>query len=180
LATVPFPTRDQLVQVWGDHIIVGLRPKAKALFQAGRFVGVEDDRAVFGLPNEIHRRRCEEIHEEIEAALSDHFGRPVGLTLVVDPGAGSWSEPEEGGSPSGAPTGAPTTRSSGPATPAPGQAPTPAAPPRAPAPDHDGQPDSDPSEDLAGFDETELEIAEVDNSAEARVLQAFPGAEEVG
>ena len=180
LATVPFPTRDQLVQVWGDHIIVGLRPKAKALFQAGRFVGVEDDRAVFGLPNEIHRRRCEEIHEEIEAALSDHFGRPVGLTLVVDPGAGSWSEPEEGGSPSGAPTGAPTTRSSGPATPATGQAPAPAARPPAPAPDHDGQPDSDPAEDLADFDETELEIAEVDNSAEARVLQAFPGAEEVG
>lgn len=185
LATVPFPTRDQLVQVWGDHIIVGLRPKAKALFQAGRFVGVEDDRAVFGLPNEIHRRRCEEIHEEIEAALSDHFGRPVGLTLVVDPGAGSWSEPEEGGSLSGAPTGAPTTRSSGPATPATGQAPAsgapaPAARPPAPAPDHDGQPDSDPAEDLADFDETELEIAEVDNSAEARVLQAFPGAEEVG
>lgn len=180
LATVPFPTRDQLVQVWGDHIIVGLRPKAKALFQAGRFVGVEDDRAVFGLPNEIHRRRCEEIHEEIEAALSDHFGRPVGLTLVVDPGAGSWSEPEEGGSLSGAPTGAPTTRSSGPATPATGQAPAPAARPPAPAPDHDGQPDSDPAEDLADFDDTELEIAEVDNSAEARVLQAFPGAEEVG
>jgi hypothetical protein len=99
---------------------------------------------------------------------------------VVDPGAGSWSEPEEGGSPSGAPTGAPTTRSSGPATPATGQAPAPAARPPAPAPDHDGQPDSDPAEDLADFDETELEIAEVDNSAEARVLQAFPGAEEVG
>jgi hypothetical protein len=81
----PFPTRDQLVQVWGDHVIVDLRPKAKALFQAGRFVEVEDGRAVFGLPNEIHRRRCEEIREEIESALSDHFGRPVPLRLVVDP-----------------------------------------------------------------------------------------------
>jgi hypothetical protein len=31
------------------------------------------------------------------------------------------------------------------------------------------------------FDESELgEVAEIDNSAEARLLQAFPGAEEIG
>ena len=36
-------------------------------------------------------------------------------------------------------------------------------------------------EDLSAFDESELgEVADVDNSAESRVLQAFPGAEEVG
>ena len=86
-ATGPFPTRDQLVQAWGDHVIGRLRPKAKALFQAGRFVGVEGDRAVFGLPNETHRSRCEEVRGEIEAALSEQFGLPVGLDLVVDPGA---------------------------------------------------------------------------------------------
>ena len=35
-------------------------------------------------------------------------------------------------------------------------------------------------EDLSAFEESELgEIADIDNSAEARVLQAFPGAEEV-
>jgi DNA polymerase-3 subunit gamma/tau len=184
-APVPFPTRDQLVQAWGDHIIVGLRPKAKALFQAGRFIGVENDRGVFGLPNDIHRRRCEEIQEEIETALSDHFGRPVGLTLVVEPGAGSGSDPEESASRGGAPAGTVTTRSSIPAPPGPEQGsarrpPVVPAPAPAPAPDHRGQPDSYPPEDLVGFDETELEIADVDNSAEARVLQAFPGAEEVG
>ncbi len=75
------------MQAWGDHVIGRLRPKAKALFQAGRFVGVEGERAVFGLPNEIHRNRCEEVRGEIEAALSEQFGRPVGLELVVDPGA---------------------------------------------------------------------------------------------
>ena len=32
-SAVPFPTRDQLVQAWGDHIIGRLRPKAKALFR---------------------------------------------------------------------------------------------------------------------------------------------------
>ena len=36
-------------------------------------------------------------------------------------------------------------------------------------------------EDLSTFDEAEMgEVADVDNSAETRVLQAFPGAEEVG
>ena len=82
----PFPSRDQLVQAWGDHVIGRLRPKAKALFQAGRFVGVDGERAVFGLPNETHRNRCEEVRGEVEAALSEQFGRPVALELVVDRG----------------------------------------------------------------------------------------------
>ncbi len=93
----PFPTRDQLVQAWGDHIIGRLRPKAKALFQAGRFVGVEEDRAVFGLPNETHRTRCEEVRGEIESALSEHFGQTVGLTLMVDTGASGVGEPAPAG-----------------------------------------------------------------------------------
>jgi len=37
----------------------------------------------------------------------------------------------------------------------------------------------DDVEDLADFDAENLEVAEIDNSAEARLLQAFPGAEEV-
>jgi hypothetical protein len=40
--------------------------------------------------------------------------------------------------------------------------------------------DPDESEALSAFEESELgEVADVDNSAQARVLQAFPGAEEV-
>ncbi|HUD17667.1 MAG TPA: DNA polymerase III subunit gamma/tau, partial [Acidimicrobiales bacterium] len=111
--SAPFPSRDQLVQAWGDHVIGGLRPKAKALFQAGRFVGVEDDKAVFGLPNEIHRTRCEEVRGEIEAALSGHFGRQVGLVLIVDSGTpAGGSDPVASpsavaGSPSASPPGPP-------------------------------------------------------------------------
>ncbi len=82
-----FPTRDQLVQAWGDNIIGRLRPKAKALYQAGRFIGAGGDRAEFGLPNEIHRTRCEELRPEVEEVLSDYFGCPVGLDLVLDPAA---------------------------------------------------------------------------------------------
>jgi hypothetical protein len=40
--------------------------------------------------------------------------------------------------------------------------------------------EDDDEQDFSAFDESELgEVANVDNSPEARVLQAFPGAEEV-
>jgi DNA polymerase III subunit gamma/tau len=185
-APIAFPTRDELVQAWGDHIIVRLRPKAKALFQAGRFIEVEGERAVFGLPNDIHRRRCEEMREEIEAVLSDHFGRPVGMVLVVDPHAGSGSVPEGDGN--GEASGS-RSRGEG-RIPAPASEPAPAPEPAAGRPGApsmatgETEPEPDDPEaihDLSAFDEAELgEIADVDNSAEARVLQAFPGAEEVG
>ena len=191
-----FPTRDQLVQAWGDHVIGRLRPKAKALFQAGRFVGAERDRAVFGLPNEIHRNRCEEVRGEIEAALSEQFGRPVVLELVVDPGAEALSRGRDASAPDDpvtAPAAAPgrSPGSSGTNRPSASTAASvrpasvrPAAPNETDAPDQPEGPvdhrEPDDHEDLAAFDESELgDIAEVDNSAEARVLEAFPGAEEV-
>jgi len=172
----PFPSRDELVQAWGDHIIGRLRPKAKALFQAGRFVGVDDDRAVFALPNETHRTRCLEVQGEIEAALSDHFGRPVGVALVVDEGAALPPADEAAADASPRPT-APS-RPPRPARGDGGDGVAPAGPAQAAARADD---DDDDEEDLSVFDEAHLgEVAEIDNSAEARVLQAFPGAEEVG
>jgi DNA polymerase-3 subunit gamma/tau len=179
---VPMPTRDELVQAWGDHIIGRLRPKAKALFQAGRFVGVEGDKAVFGLPNEIHRSRCEEVRGEIEVALADHFGRAVGLVLVVDVGAGGGGGTGPGG---GEPAGVPSR--SYPPEPGPGTdrsaSGRPAGGVTAPAPAAEGAGAESPDdlEDLSAFDESQLgEVADFDNSVESRVLKAFPGAEEVG
>jgi DNA polymerase-3 subunit gamma/tau len=151
-----FPSRDQLVQAWGDQVIGRLRPKAKALFQAGRFVGADGTRAEFGLPNEIHRNRCEEMRPEVEAALADQFGRPIPLVLVVD---GSPGTPAPG-------PGAPGDRDD--------DAPAPATAPSSAPVEADGS-----DGDLSDFDADDLEVAEIDNSAEARLLQAFPGAEEV-
>ena len=182
-APASFPTRDELVQAWGDHIIGRLRPKAKALFQAGRFVGVEDHHAVFGLPNETHRSRCLEVQSEIEAALSDHFACPVDLVLVIDDGAPV--EPVESGS------GAvdrddvvpqPPTRAAAGSARAPRGGAGEAVSRGRPATGGEDSPGAGPDEieDLSAFDESELgEVADIDNSAEARVLQAFPGAEEV-
>jgi len=176
---VPMPSRDQLVQAWGDHIIGRLRPKAKALFQAGRFVGVDDDRAIFGLPNEIHRSRCEEVRGEIESALADHFGREVGLVLVVEAGAGDGGGTGSGG---GEPSAGPPSRSPArPPGPGPGTEPSTAAPPGVVASDPSPPGGSEDAEDLSPFDESQLgEVADFDNSVQSRVMKAFPGAEEVG
>jgi DNA polymerase-3 subunit gamma/tau len=206
-----FPDRDQLVQAWGDHIIGRLRPKAKALFQAGRFMGASEGRAQFGLPNEIHRTRCEELRPEVEQVLSDYFSCHIGLDLVVDPGAeGQPTGPD----PAGQAAGGVPTAADGSEDPDGGAGPPAAGsggrrsarrggtggtrggasagaggttdPPGAGAGRMAGRPpvheDSDPEgvEDLSSFDESELgEVAVVDNSAQSRVLQAFPGAEEV-
>ena len=148
----------------------------------------------------------------MEVALSEQFGRPVALDLVVDRGrargAGGTSPPKrdthrspEGFrrpiAPSIAPSIPPLPRPPRAAS-SPGTAPAPpAAPDALDGPDArpsdagtpgtrkdkalDGGHDPDDQDDPSVFDETELgEVAEVDNSAEARVLQAFPGAEEVG
>lgn len=209
------PSRDELVEVWGDHVLGRLRPKAKALFQAGRFVSVEGEQAKFGLPNETHRKRCEEVRADVETVLSEHFSRRISLVLVVDdssgghgastgpssprvpdsfvpssgssgaspsapagPSAGSPSPSPSSGSGSGSPAGSSSSTGSSLSRPA-------ASGTRPPSTSFDPSARSAPVEDdedldFSAFDESELgEVADVDNSPTARVLQAFPGAEEV-
>ena len=190
-ADAPFPTRDQLVQAWGDHILGRLRPKAKALYQAGRFVGAEDGRAIFGLPNDIHRRRCEDIRGDVEPALTEYFGRPIRLSLVVEDGTtaaaavettaaepATASDPVEVGPDPVSEPSAPDDTSAGASVPPPVppvDRPAPVTSPPASLP-VDDEPD-----DFSSFDESELgEVANDDHSARARVIRAFPGAEEVG
>lgn len=79
-----FPTREQIVSAWGDHLITKLRPRVKALFIAGRFSGVEKDQVFFSLPNSPHLKRCEEYKLEVQQALSNFFKCPISLNLVLD------------------------------------------------------------------------------------------------
>ena len=83
-STEALPTREDLTIAWGDVVLKGLTGRAKARFSGGRFVAVEDGAAVFALPNETHRARCEEIRADVESVLATHFGVPVPLRLVVD------------------------------------------------------------------------------------------------
>ena len=78
------PSRDDLVQAWGDVLLGQLPSRARARFRVGRFVAVDGDSAVFALPNETHRSYCEDVRADVESALAAHFGTPVLLRLVVD------------------------------------------------------------------------------------------------
>jgi hypothetical protein len=144
--------RDDLTEAWGDGILQSLPARAKARYASGRFVAVDEQGAHFALPNAAHREQCVEQQAEVEKALSDHFGTKVALVLHVDDSL---------------------------APPAAGPGPSPAASPRpaggAPPPP------PPPAEEVDYVDPSELEDASTDqaSAAQARLLQAFPGASEV-
>ena len=141
--------RDALTEAWGDGILKGLPARAKALFSAGRFVSVDAQGAHFALPNAAHRDRCLEMVPAVEQKLSGHFGTSVKLVLDVDENA---SAPPAAVRPS--------------AGPAPGA-------PRV-------EPEAE-SLDPADYAEEDPDAAETDQASEAqaRLLEAFPGASEV-
>jgi hypothetical protein len=145
--------RDSLTEAWGDGILQSLPARAKARFASGRFVAVDEQGAHFALPNAAHREQCVDQQSVVEAALSDHFGTKVALILDID----------DTGSPPGARSGPSPAASAGSAR----AAPSPSAAPI------DDVEDIDPSELM---DDTSTDQA---SAAEARLLQAFPGASEV-
>ncbi|HMQ25230.1 MAG TPA: DNA polymerase III subunit gamma/tau [Acidimicrobiales bacterium] len=103
------PDLGAILAVWDDQLLAKLPPAAKARFRGGRFARTDGAAAVFALPNDMHRQRCEEYRRDVEAVLAEHFGSPVPLTLVVDadvveaglPG-GDAPAPEPGAAPTAA------------------------------------------------------------------------------
>jgi DNA polymerase-3 subunit gamma/tau len=83
-ADAGMPSRDELTKAWGDTVLPGLKGRARALFAAGRFTGVEGTKAVFALPDRAHRDHAAANQPEVEAALSAHFGRRIALDLVAE------------------------------------------------------------------------------------------------
>jgi DNA polymerase-3 subunit gamma/tau len=99
-AAGPLPSRDDLTKAWGDDVLPKLPAKARSRYAGGRFSAVENGAAVYALPNEMHRQRCEEVRPDVEAVLAAHFGTAVPLRLVVDteptlPPAGTEPPPDE-------------------------------------------------------------------------------------
>jgi DNA polymerase III subunit gamma/tau len=167
------PSRDELVQVWGDGLLAALPNKARARFRVGRFTDVEGSTAVFALPNEMHRSYCEEVRLEVEAALGAHFATAVPIRLVVDDEAAV--EPV-------ASSPAPTSRGRKPASAdAPGASPTRAVTARRSGASATVDSDESNSPDLLdpAVLAAETELAGAGLSPEERLKQAFPGAQEV-
>ena len=61
----------------------GLAGTAKVRVAAAQFVEVADGAVVLGLPNDIHRQRCDEVKGAVEEALGARLGGAVRLRLVV-------------------------------------------------------------------------------------------------
>lgn len=150
----PAPSRDDLVAAWGDEILPRLRPKLRAIYQVGRFVAADDGGAVLALPNQAHLDHAEPLRAEIADALSRHFGRPVAVRLVTE------SAPESTTS---------ATRDTAP---------------------HKDESDDDEEEDALVAEAREAKNEDLRSRpaderlsgidlAEDRLLEAFPGAEEV-
>ena len=142
--------RDAVTQAWGDGILRNLSARAKALYSGGRFVSVDSAGVSFALPNAAHRDRSAELAPVVEGALTQHFGTPIHLVLVVDGGV------EVPPAPPGAAAGGST---------------------HPPSPeDPEGAEEVD-LEDIRAATSTDTDQA---SAAEARLLEAFPGTSEVG
>jgi DNA polymerase-3 subunit gamma/tau len=76
--------RDALTLAWADAILPHLSPRARALFQGGRFTAASGTECTFAVHNEAQRDQCERKRSEVEAAIGAHFSAPVTLRLVVE------------------------------------------------------------------------------------------------
>ena len=87
------PALVDLTRVWSDTLLPALPQRSRARFSGGHWVDVVDGVAVFGLPNEPHAARCEELRPDVESVLAAHFGTVVPIRLVVDGSAPDPSAP---------------------------------------------------------------------------------------
>jgi DNA polymerase-3 subunit gamma/tau len=174
------PTRDDLVLAWGDHVLSSLKPRARAVYNAGRFVAMEGGTAVFALPNSAHVEHATPLVGEVAEAISRHVGTRVGLRLITDAsdGEGSSDAPARGDE-SGA-GGHEDDGPAGSALPTRGRPKSPAPPPMKAQPDLT---EAGGDEEMPDFED--LAPGEVGGRhdsatwAEGRLLEAFPGTEEV-
>ena len=148
--------RDTLTEAWGDGILQSLPARAKARFASGRFVAVDEQGAHFALPHAAHRDQCAEQLSIVETALERHFGTKVKLVLVVDDETAS---PPAGAT---APRGDISARTGRVDRDDPGD-------------DVEEAHDIDSSDLAAGPEAGEDEAS----AAQARLMEAFPGASEV-
>ncbi len=61
-----------------------LSQKVRARFKGGRLLAVDGSTVRFGVPNQIHRDRCDDVKSDVETALSEHFGQAVVIDVVID------------------------------------------------------------------------------------------------
>ncbi len=82
----PMPDRDEITKAWGDTLLARLEPGARSAYRSGRWLAVEDQTAVFAVPNALYLDRAEAKRRNVEEALSAFFGVRAKIRLVEDDG----------------------------------------------------------------------------------------------
>jgi hypothetical protein len=157
------PSLEAIANAWTTTVLVSLRPKVRAIFQAGRLSGIETGVIVMSVPNDAHMLHAEPLRNEVEKALSEHFGQRLVVRL---------SSESAGRDQAGRATPEPAAE--------PGPFDTSSDTKVAPPSESDGS-DDDFADIAAPLDRDERVEAVPTGVdwAKARVLEAFPGAEEV-
>ncbi len=74
--------------LWEDTVRPTLRGRVKAMYAPATFMGASGATITLGLPNDVHRDKCEQHRAAVEAALSAAAGVSVTVELVTDGGSG--------------------------------------------------------------------------------------------
>jgi DNA polymerase-3 subunit gamma/tau len=106
-------------ELWEQTVRPGLRGMARAVYAPATLLTSTDDTVTFSLPNVVHREKCEQHREAVEAAIRTVTGRKSDVRLVVEGEAGH-------------PDAAPAVQRPEPSTPAAPSAPSPASTVEAP------------------------------------------------
>ena len=86
--------------VWENTIRPGLRGMARAVYAPAGFVRSTSSTLTLSVPNAVHRAKCEEQRQVVEAALAEFVGGPVAVELLD--GGGDGGAGDRGGDPGGA------------------------------------------------------------------------------
>ena len=77
-------TFDQLSEALGGALLDGLEQRVRTRFKSGRFLSVDGNIAVFGVPNAHYQPRVEEVKGDVEQAILNTFGANVVINVIVD------------------------------------------------------------------------------------------------
>ncbi len=77
-------TFDSLVAAFDGALLDGLEQRVRTRFRSGRFLSVDGDVAVFGVPNAHYQPRVDEVKTDVEQAIQTMFGNSVTIEVVVD------------------------------------------------------------------------------------------------
>ncbi|HEX5366287.1 MAG TPA: DNA polymerase III subunit gamma/tau [Acidimicrobiales bacterium] len=95
------PTVGELDAVWTADVLASLPVKVRSKWRAGRWLEPEGAELRFAVPNEWHKKACDEVRAQVEKALGGHFGRALAVGVVVAPEPGPVGPLGPGGARSG-------------------------------------------------------------------------------